>query len=347
VKFKVFDVPWHIGHQYEMLKFPFVDWYWLRQPKRHVGARLRGSLDGKVTWVEHYEPGRYDAAILHLDQECLDEIPTRLGKDSYYRHLDRIITDIPKIVVMHGTPCDPEMHPDAEELVRALHGALGDNILVVNSHRAAEQWRAGRVIIHGMESHEWFDLPKEPRVVTVLSPQGMNYYYDRPFLSDIRAALARRNITHCHISVDFVANSWDDYRDFLGRSLIYLNPTRESPMPRARTEAMFSGCCVLTTPFQDASRFIVHGRNGFLIQRDPEAVAGLIEHLLSHPREAIAIGAEGKRTAQQIFTWDRYASQWRELLETVVGQRARPRAIINFDDAIWAVNGYGRPAIHS
>ncbi len=147
----------------------------------------------------------------------------------------------------------------------------------------------------------------------------MNEYYDHAFLEAIRASLARRDIVHCHISVNFTPNNWAEYRDFLGRSLIYLNPTRESPMPRARTEAMFSGCCGLTTPFQDAADFIDHGNNGFLIDHNPEAVTDRIEYLLSHPREAIAIGAEGKRTAERLFSWHRYGEYWRNLLEEVGG----------------------------
>jgi glycosyltransferase involved in cell wall biosynthesis len=223
---------------------------------------------------------------------------------------------------MHGTPYDPVHYPDPERLVSRLHSILGENTLVVNSYRAARQWNAGEPIIHGMDAAEWFDFPKEPRVVTVLSPVGMDEYYDRPFLREIRAALAARDIAHCHVSIDVVHNSWEEYRGFLGRSLIYLNPTRESPMPRARTEAMFSGCCVLTTPHQDADRFIQHGVNGFLIERDPEGVADLIEYLMNHPREAIEIGQRGKQTARRIFSWDRYASEWRRLLERTIGRQA-------------------------
>ncbi len=101
-----------------------------------------------------------------------------------------------------------------------------------------------------MDPDEWFDLPKEPRVVTMISPGGLDKYYDRAFFMAIREELAERDIYHCHITVDWRAKDWEEYRVLLGRSLIYLNPTKESPMPRARTEAMFSGCCVLTTPWQ-------------------------------------------------------------------------------------------------
>jgi hypothetical protein len=320
MKFKVFDVPWHLGHQYEMLKFPFVEWSWLRQPNRQVNRAMRGDLGAKVEWVDYYEEGKYDAAILHMDQESLHFFPTRLGKDCYYRHLDEVVRDVPKIVIMHGTPYDPDFQPDTQAIVDALRELIGKNRLVVNSRRAREQWGVGRTIIHGMNAAEWFDLPKEPRVITVLSPSGMSAYYDRPFLEDVRKELARRDILHCHVSADFTPRSWDEYRDFLGRSLLYFNPTRESPMPRARTEAMFSGCCVLTTPHQDADRFIEDGFNGFIVNRDPNRVADLVEELIHRPSRAIAIGQQGKKTAQRLFDWNRYAGEWLELLQETTGK---------------------------
>jgi glycosyltransferase involved in cell wall biosynthesis len=89
-------------------------------------------------------------------------------------------------------------------------------------------------------------------------------------------------------------------------------------MPRARTEAMLSGCCVLTTPHQDADMFIENGVNGFLVPRDPVAVADLIEDLLDHPDRAVAVGQAGKRTAIQLFQWERYAREWADYLGFVI-----------------------------
>ena len=45
MKLRVIDTQWHIGHQYEMLKFPFVDWHWLIQYKRpHLSLSVRGDI---------------------------------------------------------------------------------------------------------------------------------------------------------------------------------------------------------------------------------------------------------------------------------------------------------------
>ena len=129
-KIRIFDVPWHIGHQYEQLKFPWADWSWLINYKRNYSESPRGDLikrvDGIVptnspdsvpvwqsdilnrtrkirpdrgfNWVVDYEPGKYDLAILHLDQQCVEDGILEYGKGSVYRHLNSVIKDIPKIV---------------------------------------------------------------------------------------------------------------------------------------------------------------------------------------------------------------------------------------------------------
>lgn len=318
-KIKIFNVPWHLGHQYELFKIPDVEWSWLIQYKRNYGVKPRGDFaKDKVEWVTHYEPGKYDLALLHLDQQCIVKELWERGKGSVYRELNNIITDIPKIVIMHGTPYYPEQFPNSQEIIDFVKKVVGDNYMIVNSHRAREEWGWGKPIIHGLDPKEWWDLPKEPRVVTMISPGGLDKYYDRTFLSRVKDILWERDIAHVHITVDWQAGDWDDYRNFLGRSLLYFNPTRESPMPRSRTEAMLSGCCVLTTPSHDADTFIKDGINGFIIKRNPEYVVELIEYLMNHYQEAIKIGQAGKETAKQLFHIDRFVSDWQETIKEVL-----------------------------
>jgi glycosyltransferase involved in cell wall biosynthesis len=306
-----------------MLKFPFAEFDWLYQYKREYNDGPRGDMTKMFTWVKDYEPGKYDVAILHLDQQCIEPDILAIGKGSVYRQLNEVIKDVPKIVIMHGTPYYPEEFTSPQEIIDKVNELVGDNYLIVNSHRALNQWGwqdnpRARTIIHGMDPAEWFDLPKEPRVITMISPGGLPAYYDRPFLNYIKEGLQEEGVEHCHITVDFMARSFNEYRDFLGRSLIYVNPTKESPMPRARTEAMLSGCCVLTTPSQDADTFIKNGVNGFLIPRNPKAVVDLCLELLNDYKRTVAIGQAGKATAKQLFGMARYQNEWQDYLNFVM-----------------------------
>lgn len=273
-----------------------------------------------TNWVTHYEPGKYDVAILHLDQQCVEDGIYEYGKARLYRELNEVIRDIPKIVIMHGTPYYPEIF-SKDVIVEKIKEMVGENTMVTNSNQAAKDFGFGHPIIHGMDPAESYDLPKEPRAVTMISPGGLDKYYDRVFLAAIKEELEERNIYHCHITVDWQARDWEEYKNFLGRSLIYINPAKDSPMPRSRTEAMLSGCCVLTTPWQDADTFIKDGVNGFLIPRNPKWVADKVEYLIKNYDEAIRVGAEGKKTAMEIFSVDRYENDWRALLEKVLNKK--------------------------
>lgn len=318
-KIKIFGTPWHLGHQYELFKIPWIEWSWLIQLRRQYGTKSRGEFN--VNWVTHYEPGKYDLALLHLDQQCFEETLWEIGKGSLYKELNEEIQDIPKIVIMHGTPHYPEVFQSEKEIVELAKKAIGNNTMVTNSYRAAEQWGLGNPIWHGMSPEEWFDLPKEPRVVTMIGPGGLDSYYDRQFLRGVKEVLADEGIIHCHITVDFISENWADYRKFLGASLVYFNPTRESPMPRARTEAMFSGCCVLTTNNQDADKFIKHGENGFFVKRNPDDVSRLVQWCFQNYNKALAIGQKGKETAIKLFNWDRFEQDWRNLIEKVLNRK--------------------------
>jgi|TARA_R100000049_G_C1938348_1_gene82266 glycosyltransferase involved in cell wall biosynthesis len=321
-KFKAFNHPWHLAHQYELSKLPFVDWEYLIQFRRPYSKHSRG--DFMKNWVTHYEPGRYDFALLHIDQQCIETAIMERGKGSLYMELNKVIQDIPKIVIMHGTTYYPEKF-SRDEIIEKVKNIVGENTMVTNSRQCAKDFGFGMPIVHGIEPDEWYDLPKEPRVVTMISPAGLDKYYDRQFLEAIREELLERGIQHCHLTVDWQAKDWDDYRNFLGRSLIYLLPCKDSPMPRSRTEAMLSGCCVLTTPWQDAGDFIEHEKNGFIIgdektgiPRNPHAVADLIEELFNDYKRAVRIGQAGKKTAIEKFSPARYQNDWYNLITSVV-----------------------------
>jgi len=341
-KIRVFGHVQHIGHNYDLIQATkgFADWFWIKQYIRPFNEKPRGSFKDLVTEVTEYEVGKYDVAVLHLDNQCVDPEIWLRGKGRIYRELNEVIKDIPKIVINHGTPYFPEKytldtdekgnvitnpnyapHGLSSKLVEDIKKVIGDNFMVVNSNTAQRQWGGGTAIIHGMGLDEWYDLPKESRVVTMISPAGLDDYYDRSFLSAVKELLQEKyDIELCHITVDWSADSWDEYRTFLGKSLVYFNPTKESPMPRARTEAMLSGCCVITTPFQDADQFIVDGVNGFIVRRDPEQVVDRIKWCMDNQEKAIAIGQNGKKTAQALFNRTRYGEDWRRLFSKVLNR---------------------------
>lgn len=377
-------------HDYSLFTIPNTEWYLIKNNVKRWNYFSR-PLPKNVHWVAHYEPGKYDIAVLDVDQQCIDP---RIGKGQLYRALNREIQDIPKIVINHGTPCWPEnweagnlkrwklppnIDPEKVKLedileyqrkflieggitsvqgndveIEGMEKMIGKNKMVVNSFKAREQWGWGKVIWHGLRAKDWWDLPKYPRSVSMISTGGLDYYYGRDFLNSTISRLREDyGLRHTWIShpgswtiydSDLLSRGggWDAYRDFLGRSMIFFNPTRESCMPRSRTEAMLSGCCILTTGYQDEEKFInfdvrpiwsesegvkefidkvdsylLESKkiNGIIVPENPLAIASLINHLIYDiPKKAIEIGQNGKSTAKSIFSKKRFDNTWIELL---------------------------------
>lgn len=339
MKLKVFGLPWHVGHQYELLKlrkYYDVEFYFLLNNVRRWSQWSARPDDG-INWVTSYEPGKYDIAILHLDQQCVNP---DIGKGQLYRQLNEVIQDIPKIVINHGTPMYSEMYDEdmvinggvaygksgQKEKILGMKELIDDNFMLVNSYEAVKRWGWGYPIIHGMDADEWFDLPKEPRVVISLSPGGLDKYYNRQLLTYIKAEVREKTgLEVVHTNVNYQVRDWNDYRTLLGTSLIYINPTLDSPMPRSRTEAMLSGCCVLSSRYHNADEFIDHGKNGFIVPDNPISYAMAISQLINNNyREAVKIGERGRKTALKYFNGERYRKDlWHVISEVANGRKPK------------------------
>jgi hypothetical protein len=316
---KIFSVPWHVSHQYELLKLPGIEWTYLINHTREWAEEAR-PMPNNLKWVTHYEKGKYDLAIIHIDQQCI--IPT-LGKSQLYRDLRIAVKDIPIIIVNHGTPCYPERvtWDDCKNRMKQL---VGDVPMVVNSYQAAKDWGWGQPIIHGLDPDEWWDLPKEPRATTFISQAGIGTkYYGRNLLAEVKNELSSKyGMRHIWIgdmreyTPHFGPKKevFDNYRDFLGRSLVYFNPTFGSPMPRTRTEAMLSGCCIVTTKEHDAENFIEDGVNGFITKHNPEIAAKIIVDAIRDYKNTVEIGKRGRETAIKLFNKERYQKEWLDLI---------------------------------
>lgn len=342
-RLKIFGVLNHLGNNYEILKlakkYP-VKFYYLENNVRkwsRYSPRPEPTTwlsEDEFEWVQWYEPGKYDLAMLHVDQQ---HVNPDIGKGFLYKQMNEVIQDIPKIVINHGTPMYDEFYTEdvvlnggtiltnkGEKKVIGMKDLIGDNFMIVNSYDAVDRWGWGYPLIHGMDADEWFDLPKEPRVTVMISPGGLDKYYNRQLLTAIKGHVKEKTgLDVQHVTVNYKAQDWDDYREFLGKSLIYINPTLDSPMPRSRTEAMLSGCCVLSSRHHNADEFIgTDGKYGFIVPDNPISYAETIYQLIfNNYQAAIEIGQNGKQRAKDLFSQERYQKDLFWLINEVVSGR--------------------------
>lgn len=333
---RIFNVPWHVAHQYELYKVPDTQWYHIINSVRKWSSRGKSyrPIQHNIKNVAHYEPGKYDLAVIHIDQQCIDEA---IGKSQLYAQLNEAIKDIPKIVINHGTPYWPEVYDTktdedglvySPDIITKMKMLIGDNHVVYNSHRAKKMWerlgqmgKTSRTIIHGMDADEWWDRAKEPIAFTTVSPSGLPKYYNRQLMMSVKEKLKERGIKHIWVGGEWLSEDFDDYRNFISRGLIYFNPTKESPMPRSRTEAMLSGACVISLANHGAEEFIKQNENGFLVPNNPTAIADLIEELITNNyKRCIEIGQKSKETAQELFKGERFRQDWVNLIKEVLNK---------------------------
>jgi len=157
-RLNIFGCVNHVGNQYEMLKLAKrgkVKFHYLENNVRRwteYSARPEPSTwltPDEFEWVTHYEPGKYDVAILHTDQQHTDP---RIGKGQLYRQLNAVIQDIPKIVINHGTPMWDEFYTEdvvinggmvhtnkGQIVLDGMKKLIGDNFMVVNSYVAVDR----------------------------------------------------------------------------------------------------------------------------------------------------------------------------------------------------------------
>ena len=91
-------------------------------------------------------------------------------------------------------------------------------------------------------------------------------------------------------------------------------------------EAMACGVPVVASAVGGQIDSVVDGVTGLHVPpRDPEALAGALRGLLDDPGRRAALGAAGRRRAQERFAFDRIAAATREVYGVVAAAAAPAR----------------------
>lgn len=338
-RLRVLSYRWHVPHQYELHKQPW-DFTLLTDfggksscwdlGQRPLRPNARLARMSEVIFKD------FDLAILHFDENCLH--PARAGGvvgpgwGACFRWLRENLS-LPMVAVCHGPPpfqsgpYDPlDQRIDEDERL-AIVEYLGDIPVVSNSRQAMAQWgfRRSQVIWHGFDPAE-FSLSEPGLGVLSLSDDALSQLPVSRGKVLYDAVLARLNRDERPIPFtvvepdaalrgnDYAYAKFRNYVNAVGRRAIYFNPTRRSPMPRSRGEAMMSGLVSVSANNHDVDCFIDHGYNGFFSD-DPGEIADILQQLNHDSAWCRKVGLRSRETACEVFGISRYLSEWSQLVE--------------------------------
>jgi hypothetical protein len=203
MKYKIAATSWHVMHYWDLFNAlkEDADFYLIHNTHRSwKDPRFKETRPSpsNVKFVPYFEDNKYDLVILNVDQQLVNE---DIGKGRVMRELLEEVrkSNTPLVIINHGSPVYPEylcregMNFKQAEMKckRLIKDIVKDNLMIVNSYTGAtdKEWGWGNPIIHGMNKDEWYDLPKEPRVFTALSPAGCDEYYNRACMNEVKRIL--------------------------------------------------------------------------------------------------------------------------------------------------------------
>lgn len=298
--YRILKYPWHTGHDYELSKLPHRFLY-LSGTYREWALEQR-PVPSSIEWVSSLWEKKSDLMILHLDQWSLQE-PSKRFLYQYCRER----YSGPKVVILHGARTEDGCSP--EEMAELTEGCK----VVCNSSRALEDWnlKDSRFILHGFSSEEWKQTDYSRLNIVVCLPHRPRHLKTRnqSLIDKVEQVLPLT-----WIGRDISFGSFDAYRRYLSESSVYFNPSFGSANPRSRAEAMLCGLAVVTTASHGEEEYIRNGENGFC-SNNPDELQEYLLYLRDNPLEIERVGRNGRETARQLFSIDRFAQEWESLLE--------------------------------
>lgn len=347
-KLKILTHRWHVPHQYELYKLGH-EFHLVRNlPDKEDGFTRKWSYNQRpmpenARWVEwkDVKPKEYDLCILHFDENVIHQENSNGIHDEFWGatfwFLFRNI-DLPKIAICHGTPQfygqfnpnynQPNLMQIIEEFRKEFIQLFGNTKVILNSYQAKREWNFpnSQVIWHGFEPAE-FPLTTYQKQILTLGQNVHRPWYNGVFVQkkvqELLGELTKLETLNAPEPKYFFPENQncyalEKYRNYINNIReysIYFNPTLRSPMPRSRGEAMMCGLVSVSMKNHDVEMFIENGKNGFYAET-PEEAAEYLKFLVQNPNETKRIGLESRKLAMDLFNYDRYLSQWTELINS-------------------------------
>jgi len=312
------DFSCHPGHQYELSKLSH-SFYYLRENLTYDWRVNTRPQPYNCYFINTANPNDFDLIIAHNGRQ--------VRQVKKWKETGVLTKDIPLIYIFHFQPSGG--NDEIEDMAKKLEGYH----LVFNSYDSQKSWGmpnpSQRTIIHGFDQDEWHKWRGGINgVLTVAGrmgdrPQVTGY----PFWKDVVTGLDCEKLVmgskwekmrRWEKKIVKHSRDWDDLKETMASYDVYFSPTKESPFPRARSEAFVTGMPIVTTPDHNVNLYVSHGIDGFITDDEDEAV-DYINLLLSDKKLRKRFSKNAREKAREVLSIDRFLKEWNDLLDFVMG----------------------------
>jgi glycosyltransferase involved in cell wall biosynthesis len=118
---------------------------------------------------------------------------------------------------------------------------------------------------------------------------------------------------------------WLGFRNDIERiyaaSDVFLFPSAYEAFSLATIEAAATGLPVIMCDICGATELLGEESCGFIVDRNPGAIAAVLDMLASSPLQRMEMGQRGRERVERLFNWDRIADQTLGHYQQLLGQR--------------------------
>jgi UDP-glucose:(heptosyl)LPS alpha-1,3-glucosyltransferase len=138
-------------------------------------------------------------------------------------------------------------------------------------------------------------------------------------IATARAEAARLGVAE---RTTFFGTRREGIEEFFAAADLFVLPSHYEAAALVVLEAMAAGAVPVATPVGAAPDLIEHGGNGYLVERDPEAIAAAVRDATQTPGRLAELSKLAAETVKE-YDWSRIVERYTELVERIhAGRRA-------------------------
>ncbi|MFC0471810.1 glycosyltransferase [Halalkalibacter kiskunsagensis] len=275
-------------------------------------ARLVLSMHNDMFKREKIEPEEAEAAIEQLDK--IITVSDYIGKtiaDLFPQAAPKLKTIYSGVDIDRFVPPHSSQAQNMREEIRKEHNLQGKKVILFAGRLSAN--KGADILVKAMP-----ELAKKHSdiALVLVGSKWFSVNEVSDYVAYVRALAARLPIPV--INTGFVAPS--EIQKWFAAADVFVCPSQwQEPLARVHYEAMASGLPIITTARGGNPEVITPNVNGFVVEQpeDPQAFVDLLAPLLSDPKLSKKLGLQGRKMAEENFTWDRVISDihdvWNEV----------------------------------